>query len=309
MIPLLAAVIITAVFRPRVDLALENLALRQQVAVFKRTKPRPHLHPFDRMFWIALLRVWSRWGDALIIVKPSTVVSWHRKGFRAWWRWKSRPKGRGRPRVDPEVRRLIRKMAMENGWGAPRIHAELMKLGFSISERTVSRYMPKRPADPGAVKRWLVFLHNHRDAIAAMDFFTVPTATFRMLYVFFIVRHGRRQIAHFAVTAHPTADWVRQQLREAFPFDSIVPRHMIFDRDSIFSKAVVATLETIGAKPARTAFRCPWQNPVAERWIGSAGRELLDHVVVFNERQLRNDAGAAGVRAASADSEEGAVER
>ena len=177
-------------------------------------------------------------------------------------------------------------MVSENERGAPRIHAELLKLGHDVSERTVSRSMPKKPVDPDIVKRWLAFLRNHRDAIAGMDFFTVPTASFGILYVFFIIHHARRQILHFAVTAQPTADWVRQQLREAFPFDALVPRHMIFDRDPIFNKAVVTTLEGIGAKSSRTAYRCPWQNPIAERWIGSVRRELLDHVVVLNKRQL-----------------------
>ena len=152
-----------------------------------------------------------------------------------------------------------------------------MKLGFLVSEVTVSRYMPRRPADPAQVKRWLAFLHNHKDVIAAMDFFTVPTVSLRMLYVLFVIEHGRRRIVHFNVTSNPTSAWVIQQLREAFPYDT-APRHLIFDRDKIFSPAVVRFVRAMGTKPARTAYRCPWQNPVAERWIGSCRRELLEHV-------------------------------
>ncbi len=172
-----------------------------------------------------------------------------------------------------------------NGWGAPRIHSELLKLGFVVSEITVSRYMPRCPADPAQLKRWLAFLRNHKDGIAAMDFFTVPTASLRMLYVLFVIEHRRRHIVHFNVTPNPTSAWVIQQLREAFPYDT-APRHLIFDRDTIFSPAVVRFVKAMGTKPTRTAYRCPWQNPVAERWIGSCRRELLEHVVVLGERHL-----------------------
>jgi transposase InsO family protein len=175
-------------------------------------------------------------------------------------------------------------MARDN-WGAPRIHGELMMLGFDISERTVSRYMPRRPVEPDQVKRWIAFLHNHKDVIAAMDFFTVPTATLRVLYGFFIIEHGRRGVLHFNATFNPTAAWVAQQIREAFPYDT-APQYLIFDRDSIFSAAVVKFVKAIGTKPRRIAYRSPWQNPVAERWIGSCRREMLEHVLVFDERHL-----------------------
>ncbi len=173
----------------------------------------------------------------------------------------------------------------QDGWGAPRIHGELLKLGFDVSEITVSRYMPRRPVDPDKVKRWMAFLRNHKDAIAAMDFFTVPTASLRMLYVLFVIEHGRRRIVHFNVTPNPTSAWVIQQLRESFPYDS-APRHLIFDRDTIFSPAVMRFVRAMGTKPCRTAYRSPWQNGVAERWIGSCRRELLDHVIVFDRRHL-----------------------
>ncbi len=172
-----------------------------------------------------------------------------------------------------------------DGWGAPRIHGELLNLGFDVSEITVSRYMPRRPVDPDKVKRWMAFLRNHKEAIAAMDFFTVPTVSLRILYVLFVIEHGRRRIVHFNVTPSPTSAWVVQQLREAFPHDT-APRHLIFNRDTVFSPTVVRFVRALGTQPARTAYRCPWQNPVAERWIGRCRRELLEHVVVIGERHL-----------------------
>ena len=192
------------------------LALRQQVAVLKRKRPKPPLCPLDRLFWTVLRATWSRWKDALVIVKPQTVVGWHRAGFRWYWRWKSRPRG-GRPRITPEIRVLIRRLAQENSdWGAPKIHGELQKLGLVLSERTVARYLRRihRRGDPAG--KWLAFLHHHREAIVALDFFTVPTATFRVWYGFFVIEHERRRILPFNLTPHPSADWVVQQLRETF---------------------------------------------------------------------------------------------
>ena len=177
-------------------------------------------------------------------------------------------------------------MALENSWGARRIHAELAKLGIEVSLATVSRYLPKRRPDPVRRQNWLTFLRNHGDAIAAMDFFVVPTVRFRLLYVWFVLDHDRRRVIHFNVTANPTASWVSQQLREAFPSDNALP-FLIYDRDSIFSAEVTATIRSLGTEPVRTAFRSPWQNPFAERWIGTCRRELLDHAVVLSERHLR----------------------
>ena len=285
MFPIMFAAVhaLRALLRSRFDLALENAALRQQLAVLKQRRPRPRLRWSGRLFWVLLRPVWSGWADALIVVKPETVIRWHRAGFRAYWRWKSRRNGR--PRSHREIRDLIRRMATENRWGAPRIHAELLKLGFLVSERTVSRFMPKKPVGPDAVERWKRFLRNHRHALAAMDFFTVPTATFHVLYVFFVIHHGRRRILHTGVTAHPSAQWVIQQLREAFPFEA-APRYLILDRDGRYGRVVPNKLESWGVKIVRTAWRSPWQNGIAERWIATVRRELLDHVVVFNEIQL-----------------------
>ena len=293
MLELLAIVLEAArsAVRSRSDLVIENLALRQQLAVLARCGRgrRVRMGESDRLFWIALRRVWSRWTEVLVLVKPETVVRWHRAGFRRYWTWLSRH-GRlssGRPRIEKAVRGFVRRMAMENPiWGAPRIHGELKMLGFEVSERTVSRYLPRKRSKPDAVERWRTFLRNHREMIAAMDFFVVPTVTFRVYYVWFAIEHARRRILHFSVTDSPTAFWVIQQLREAFPFD-VATRHLIFDRDAIFSAQVVSNLKSLGIEPARTAWRSPSQNGIAERWIGSVRRELLDHVVVLNGRHLR----------------------
>jgi len=211
---------------------------------------------FDRLFWPALRCVWSRWADVLVIVKPETVVGWHRAGVRLYWRWRSRPRG-GRPKITDEIRTLIRCMAEENaGWGAPKIQGELLKLGFVVSERTVARYLRRlrRRGDPG--KRWLAFLQNHREVIVAFDFFTVPTVTFQLLYCFFVIEHGRRKILHFNTTRHPTAEWVVQQLREAFP-EAVPYRYAIFDHDSKFDAEVIGFLMATGLKPKQRAFRRP----------------------------------------------------
>jgi transposase InsO family protein len=277
---------ILSLFLSREDLALENLALRQQVAVLKRENPRPKIRWFDRAFWVRLRSIWSNWINALIIVKPETVVGWHRQGYKLYWNAISmRGKRRGRPRKEKEIRDLIRKMAMENDWRASKIHAELLMLGFDVSERTVSRYLPKRESNPDNIARWKAFWKNHKNEIAAMDFFTVPNITFRQLYGFFIIRHKRRRIVYFATTYNPTEMWVAQQLRNAFPYDT-APKYLIFDRDSIFSPYVVRVIKSLGIKPVRTSYHSPWQNGIAERWVGNCRRELLDHVIVFGDMHL-----------------------
>ena len=282
--PLLAAA--RAFFSTRRDTALEVLALRQQIAVLKRKRPRPSLNSFDRLFWTTLRCLWPRWTDVLVIVKPETVIGWHRAGFRLYWRWRSRPGG-GRPAITEEIRGLIRRLAEENShWGAPKIHGELLKLGFVVAERSAARYLRRirRRGDPG--KRWLAFLENHREVIAAFDFFTVPTVTFQLLYCFFVIEHERRRILHFNVTRHPTSEWVVQQLREAFP-NACPYRYVILDRDWEFDADVITFLKATGLKPKRTSVRAPWQNGVAERWVGSCRREILDHVIALNEPHLR----------------------
>lgn len=282
----LARAIGTALFA-RGDLVFENLALRQQLAMLKREHPRPRATVLDRAFWVALSTIWRNWADALIVVKPETVVKWHREAFKHFWAFISRPKAeRGRPRIERDVRATILRLAEENPtWGAPRIHGELRKLGFHVSERTVARYLPRRKRDPDKIARWMAFLRNHREAIAAMDFLVIPTVAFRLLYCLIIIEHGRRRVVHFAVSEHPWAQWVVNTIRQAFPYDT-APRHLIFDRDSIFNERVVAAIKGMRTKPTRTAYQSPWQNPVVERFNGTLRRELLDHVIVFDEDHL-----------------------
>jgi putative transposase len=203
-------------FRSRRHLLLENLALRQQLATLKRKRPRPRLVVFDKLFWVLARRFWSGWNQALIVVTPETVVRWHRADLHLYWKLISRVrKAVGRRQTPEEVRELIFRMVAENPtWGAPRIRVELLMLGFDISERTISRWMKRAPRDPEPAKRWLAFLRNHREAIAAMDSFTVPTITFGVLFCFFIISHDRRRILHFNIAKHPTSLWVVQQLRE-----------------------------------------------------------------------------------------------
>lgn len=265
-------------------LELENLALRQQLAVLQRTVKRPKMTRWDRAFWIALSRTWPGWKEACRLVKPATVVGWHRSGFRLLWRIKSRRRV-GRPPLAANLRRLVHQMAAENPlWGAPRIHGELQKLGFAVSERSVARWMPRRPRDPQRAQRWKVFLENHRELISAMDFMVVPTWNFRLIYVLVILDHGRRVIRHAGVTAHPTAEWVRQQLRHAFPYADL-PSYLLFDRDAIFG-ATRAFMEALGISPKQIGFRSPWQNGFCERVIGTLRHDLLDHVIVRDEAHL-----------------------
>src|SRR5438105_872543 len=279
---------ILRLFRGRRTLLLENLALRQQLAALKRKHPRPRLAAFDKLFWVLARRFWCGWKQALLIVSPETVVRWHRSGCALYWRVISKTQRVfGRKRISQEIRDLIFRMVAENlAWGAPRIHGELLTLGFDVSERTISRWMRRAPRNPEPAKRWLAFLHNHREAIAAMDFFTVPTITFRVLYCFFIISHRRREILHFNVTCHPSAAWIIQQLREAFPYQS-APRFLIFDRDAKYGFEVPITVRSMAICPVRTSFQSPWQNGVAERWIESCRRDLLDHVIALNDLHLK----------------------
>jgi putative transposase len=280
---------VRALFVSRHKLALEAVALRQQLAVLKRKQSRPKLRRLDRLFWIALRFLWAGWTESLILVKPETVVSWHRAGFRLFWRWRSGSGNPGRPKISGEIRQLIRRMNADNpSWGAPRIHGELLQLGIEISEPTVSRYLRrlKRHHDKGKAKRWAAFLSNHREVIAAFDFFTVPTLTFRVLYCLFVIEHGRRRILHLSITAHPTSEWIVQQLREAFPLPC-PQQYVVLDRDARFGSDVIEFLKASGIKPLRTSIRSPWQNGIAERWIGNCRREMTDHVIPLNEEHLK----------------------
>jgi hypothetical protein len=275
-------------FRSHRSLLVENVALRQQRIVLKRRHPKPTLEYHDKLFWGFARRFWSAWKRSLIVVTPDTVVRWHRAGFRLYWAWLSRHRpASGRQRISLALRDLIFRMAAENPpWGAPRIHGELRMLGFAISERTVSRWVRRAPRSPEPAKLWLAFLRHHREAIAAMDFFPVPTIRFGILYAFFIIAHDRRRILHFNLTRHPTEAWVVQPLRDPFPYES-AQKYLIFDRDTKFGSATITAVQSMGSTPIRTSFRSPWQNGVAERWVGSCRRDLLDHVIVFGDRHWK----------------------
>lgn len=243
--------------RSRASLHLEIIALRHQLAVVHRSRrPRLRLTSADRALWAWLSQAWDGWRSAVIIVKPETVITWHRRGFRLFWRWKSRGRN-GRPGVSPEVRALIRELSTANPlWGAPRIHGELQKLGVSVSQSTVAKYMRRHPRPPS--QTWRTFLANHASQIMAVDLFVVPTVTFRMLFVLVILAHERRRIVHVAVTDHPTAAWTAQQLRNAFP-DHEAPAYLLHDRDTVFA-GVATTIAGMNIQEIRTAPRSPWQN-------------------------------------------------
>ena len=272
--------------RSRVMLEAEIWTLRQQINVLRRTAPKKlSFCAVDRMIFVGLYRLFPKICDALAIVKPDTLVRWHRAGFRSYWRWKSRRRG-GRPIVPVEIRRLIREMSIANPlWGAPRIHGELLKLGIDIGQTSVAKYMARRRGPPS--QGWKTFLNNHADGIAAMDLFVVRTISFRLLYGLLIMGHGRRQILWFGVTSHPTAEWMANQLTEACGWEQ-APRYLIRDRDGVFGELFVRRLRSMGIRDRPTSPRSPWQNGFAERLIGSIRRECLDHVVVFGERHLRH---------------------
>ena len=273
-----------SLFRSHTALHLEIFALRHQLGVLQRSVKKPKLTPADRLIWAWLSELWLDWRSALIIVKPETVIAWHRKGFRLFWTWKVRHGRTGRPSVSNEVRELIRKLSRENPlWGAPRIHGELLKLGIDVGETSVGKYMVHARRPPS--QTWRTFLENHVKTMVSVDFFTVPTIRFQILYVFLVLAHERRRIVHFNVTAHPTAEWTAQQFREAFPWDT-APRYLLRDRDRIFGRNFVDQVKAMGIKQVRSAPRSPWQRAYVERVIGSIRRECLDHVIVFNERNL-----------------------
>src|SRR5712672_1441335 len=273
-------------FRSRAAIEAEILALRQQIIVLRRTAAKKQTFgAIDRLVFVGLYRLFPRVLDALAIVRPGTVVKWHRAGFRFYWHWKSRPQG-GRPTVPLEIRRLIREMSIVNPlWGAPRIHGELLKLDIAIGQTSVAKYMARRRGPPS--QGWKTFLHNHADGIAAMVLFVVPTISFRLLYGLLIVGHRRRQIVWLGVTAHPTAECIANQITEAFGWER-APHYLIRDRDQAYGNVFIRRLRSMGIRDRPTSPRSPWQNGYAERLIGSIRRECLDHVVVFGERHLRH---------------------
>ena len=278
-------IVIVAALRERRDLALENLALRQQLGVLKRRKGVPRLSGKDRVFWVALARLWAPWRRALHLVNADTVVGWQRKGFSIYWTRISRRKLGGRPQSTSDLRALIKRMATANPyWGAPRIHGEPLKLGIEISERTVSRLLPHRRKPPS--QTWKAFLNNHVTDLVSIDFFTVPTATFRVLFVLVVLAHERRRVVHYNVTEHPTAGWTGQQMVEAFPEDT-APRYLLRDRNKIYGYDFRERIQGMGMEEVLSAPASPWQRAYLERLIGSVRHDCLDHVIVLGEGHLR----------------------
>jgi hypothetical protein len=272
-----------AILRSRRNLLLENLALRHQLLVLTRNPSRPRLNFLDRAFWAWLSRSWSGWRIRLRFVQPDTFIRWHRETFRFFWKWKSR---RGRKTIAPDTIFLIREMSRANPlWGAPRIHSELLKLGLTVAQRTVAKYMVRRPRR-SSTQNWTTFLRNHLGQMVSVDFLTVPTVGFQMLYVFVVLSHQRRKVLHFNVVGAPSAPWTAQQLREAFPFTS-PPKYLLRDRDGIYGLEFQRCAEAFGLEELRIAPSCPWQSPYVERLIGSIRRECLDHVLVLNRVHLR----------------------
>jgi putative transposase len=279
------------IFSSKSNLLLKITALEYQLALFKQKHPRPKISPVDRILWVWLRRLWFHWKEVLYFVKPETVKRWHKRGFKLYWRFISKRgigKGKGRPPLDMKIIEFIAHMVKENvTWRAPRIHGELLKLGFRVSERTVSRYLRMFRTTNSQQSKWMTFLRNQGKGIAAMDFVIEPTLLFKRLFVLFFISHDRRELIHFAVTYHPTALWVSHQIREAFSLDKWSHiKYMIHDRDAIFSKSVIQTLKGLSIESVRTSYKSPWQNGIAERWVGSCRRELLDHVIILNKRHL-----------------------
>ena len=272
-------------FKSRHRLEVENPFLRHQLNIALRRAPQHlRLRGGERALLVWMTRLWPCLLGLARVVQPDTILRWHRAGFRAYWRWKSQ--GRvGRPRIERELRDLIRRMSKENPlWGAPRIHGELLKLGFEVAESTVSKYIIRRRGTPS--QNWRTFLDNHADAIAAIDFCVVPTATFDRLFAFLVFGHGRRQLLWFAVTRYPTAEWLAQQIVEAFPWNT-APIYLVRDNDGAYGQAFTRRIRRMGIRDRPISPRSPWQNPYAERLIGTLRRDCLDHVLIFGERHLR----------------------
>jgi transposase InsO family protein len=277
--------VLVSPFKAKAQLEAEIIMLRHQLNVLRRGfLSKPKLAAADRLLFVWLYRLFPLVLNVAPIVRPETIIRWHRTGFRLYWRWKSCSRG-GRPKTPMEIRRLVREMSLANQlWGAPRIHGELLKLGIEVAQSTVAKYRAK--GGRGRSQTWKTFLHNHASGIAAMDFLVVPTVGFKLLLVLVILRHQRRRQISLTVTTNPTAEWIARRITDAFPWDE-APDYLIRDRDGSYGRAVTGRLSAMGIRDHPTAPRSPWQNGHAERLIGSIRRECLDHIVVFGEAHLR----------------------
>src|SRR5213080_3786665 len=281
----LLVMFVADIFKSRRRVEAENLFLRHQLNIaLRQAPPRRRLRGSDRALLVWMTRLWPSLIGAAQVVQPETILRWHRAGWKAFWRWKSRKRA-GRPKIDRGLRDLIRRMSKENQqWGASRIHGELLMLGFEVAQSTVSKYMVRGGAPPS--QSWKIFLRNHAQAIAAIDLCVVPTLTFERLFAFLVLGHGRRQLLWFAVTRHPTAEWLAQQIVEAFPWGT-APTYLVRDNDRAYGQAFTNRVRTLGIRDHPISPRSPWQNPYVERAIGTLRRECLDHVLIFGERHLR----------------------
>jgi len=284
---LLLVALLRATVCDRGDLVAENLLLRHQLAVLTRpTRKRPRLRASDELVWVLARLLRGDWRRHLLVVTPDTVVRWHRRGWRLFWRWRSRART-GRPRISPEIRELIATMARDNpAWGAERIRGELLKLGITVSKASVQLHRGRGPARPPS-QSWRTFLRNHRPWIWAVDLLTVQTLAFRALYVLVFVSHARRELVHLNVTASPTAAWVWCQLIGATPWGRS-PRYLVRDRDAVYGRDFDQRVRRIGVETVRTPVRAPRANAVAERLVGTLRRECLDYFVIINEAHLRS---------------------
>ena len=278
-------IFVVDIFKSRRRLEAENLFLHHQLNIaLRRAPPRLRLYGSDRALLVWMTRIWPGLLDISRVVKPETILRWHRSGFKAFWRWKSRNRA-GRPKVDRELRDLIGRMSKENPlWGAPRIHGELLMLGFEVAQSTVSKYMVRGRRPPS--QSWRTFLRNHMEVIAAIDMCVVPTLTFERLFAFLVLSHGRRQLLWFEVTRHPTAEWLARQITEAFPWTS-APTYLVRDNDAAYGHVFTSRLRAMGIRDRPISPRSPWQNGYAERLIGTVRRECLDRMLIFGEAHLR----------------------
>ena len=272
--------------KTKTQLILEVIFLTKQLEIYQRTSNKVKINKSDRLFFSLLKGMLLNWKERLFIVKPDTLIRWHRKGFRIYWKWKSKDNS-GRPKIEREIITLIKQMASDNPlWGVPKIHGELLKLGFKVCESTIQRYLPTKGGRTMG-QRWKTFLKNHSKEIVSIDFLTVPTFNFKLIHILVVIEHHRRKIIHFNVSKNPNPEWNLQQIRNML-FNHDTPKYLIRDRDTKYGKVFSDGIKHFGIKQLVTSYRSPWQNGYVERVIGSIKRECLDHVIILDENHLRS---------------------